>query len=832
MDERVLNAALAGLLHDVGKLVQRARVDPWKIPEGMEQEGQPVHAAHSIAFIQAYVPEAYRSAALAGAYHHAPGRSPSSDPWLSELTALADQLSAGERADPAERQKHPPRQMVTIFDRICLDGQARVEGDHWLPLKPLSLSESTLFPQNALSPDPEGHAYQELVEGLQKEIRRLQPDYETYLEQVQSTLQRFAWSVPSAFYHSIPDISLYDHSRMTAALAACLAGWKTPEIQELKGAVTRQFLEEPEPGDEARLARPVVLLVGGDISGIQKFIYTLSSKRAAKTLRGRSFYLQLLTEAVLRFILDALSLPYTNVIYAGGGHFFLLAPLEAASQLESFRAQVTRKLQRHHGISLYLALGWSKVPAGGFRAGKFPEHWRRMHRELAMAKTRRYTELGDDELFAQIFQPPEHGGNPDATCSVCGEDRLAVTDLKDPESEEINLKICTLCQSFDTEIGRRLPESRFIALGFQQSREMEPGTASAALGEFGMSFSLLENAQAKTSLQGARRVVTWALDDPINDHWPTCDPLPVAHWLHFTVNRIPPATFDELEQKVEGGFEKLGVLRMDVDSLGEIFSRGLAEPEKPGSLSTLARLSTLSFQVSLFFEGWVKVLCEGYENLIYAVYAGGDDLFLIGPWDRMPDLALKIRNDFTRYTGMHPALHISGGMAFIGGKYPVYQAARDAEEAERQAKGVSGKNAFSFLNRAWKWEEFEALLSKKQRLDKITGGKERVPDSLEGPSELLNALRQMATAEEEAANKRGRPVWGRWLWIGPYRLTRMVERYQKDKPALADAITGLRDELSTQKYATISHWGAAARWTQLDMRKKIHKDKTKQSTNL
>ena len=73
--------------------------------------------------------------------------------------------------------------------------------------------------------------------------------------------------------------------------------------------------------------KPVALLIGGDISGIQKFIYTIASKKAAKTLRGRSFYLQLLTEAVLRFVLGELELPYTNVIYAGGGHFFLLAPL-------------------------------------------------------------------------------------------------------------------------------------------------------------------------------------------------------------------------------------------------------------------------------------------------------------------------------------------------------------------------------------------------------------------------------------------------------------------------------------------------------------------------
>ena len=34
------------------------------------------------------------------------------------------------------------------------------------------------------------------------------------------------------------------------------------------------------------------LFVGGDLSGIQKFLYNISSKKAAVSLKGRSYYLQ------------------------------------------------------------------------------------------------------------------------------------------------------------------------------------------------------------------------------------------------------------------------------------------------------------------------------------------------------------------------------------------------------------------------------------------------------------------------------------------------------------------------------------------------------------
>ncbi|NJK30556.1 MAG: type III-A CRISPR-associated protein Cas10/Csm1, partial [Acaryochloris sp. SU_5_25] len=94
-----------------------------------------------------------------------------------------------------------------------------------------------------------------------------------------------------------PDIALIDVARSTAAIAAALA---------------------QEPPDN-KLA-----LVGGDLMGVQKFIYTISSEGALKSLRARSFYLELATEEVVQQILTELSLPRINVIYAGASKFYLL----------------------------------------------------------------------------------------------------------------------------------------------------------------------------------------------------------------------------------------------------------------------------------------------------------------------------------------------------------------------------------------------------------------------------------------------------------------------------------------------------------------------------
>jgi len=265
---------------------------------------------------------------------------------------------------------------------------------------------------------------------------------------------------------------------------------------------------------------------------------------------------------------------------------------------------------------------------------------------------------------------------------------------------------------------------------------------------------------------------------------------------------------------------RLGVLRMDVDNLGDIFSLGFGETGAADNLATLARLSTLSFQVSMYFEGWVKKLCEHYPDLIYAVYAGGDDLFLIGPWDIMPALAQDIQRDFYAYTGEHPTLHVSGGLAFIHGKYPIYQAAQDADDTLQQAKNLDGKNAFSFLGQAWPWTVFDGLIKKRDGLLHLVAHKKIDLESLEGPQAIIQILRKLAADEaDEARRMKNRPVWGPWMWKGAYQLKRMAERMKVRTPELSTKVDQLREELAANDYSEINQWGVVARWTQLLTRK-------------
>lgn len=713
---------------------------------------------------------------------------------FSDTITVAARLSAGITT-PAENAGR----LDSIFNSITLDPQRSPTAEQrtYAPVA-LSLNKDVIFPKKLQGGNNQKQNIDEIVKDIKQSLPKKYREDESYLEEVLSVLHRTTVNVPSSFSS---DVSHFDQQRMTAALAVCLLEKKQEEIKEY---LTPQYETEP-----------IALLVGGDISGIQDFIYTITAKGAAKSLRGRSFYMQLLTEAILRFVLRGLDIPYTNVIYSGGGHFFLLAPLSMAKKLEDMQKEITQALLRHHGTSLYLALGCTEVPVGGFINGQFPVYWGKMHGALAYRKQKRYSEL-DTNTYKRVFTPREFGGNPDETCSSCKEDHRKTRKWDDLDIQD---RICTLCDSFIEEIGKKLPRNNFIALGFGAAQSVPVKNASDALAEFGLNFQFLNSGQDKTNIN-AEKIVLWALDDPKKGEWPVIEDSP--KWIRYTANHVPHGniggnfeiySFDELQEKVEGGFGRLGVLRMDVDNLGDIFKRGL------GDRATLSRLASLSFRMSLFFEGWLKKLCEDekYKGLIYTVYAGGDDVFLIGPWDLIPVLAQEIVHDFSEYSGHNPDVHLSAGMAFIDGKYPVYQAAEDAADAIDIAKNIDDeKNAFTFLGRSWKWTVFNQIAGRQALLSKLVKPQEE--GKKPAPQALLQVIQQLAREEQEHKKVKGLHVWGRWIWMGMYQLTRMRERH-KDS---SSEIKFISDELNQNKYQDIHQWGVAARWAELLNRKSTH----------
>ena len=150
-------------------------------------------------------------------------------------------------------------------------------------------------------------AYQKLWNNFNKDLRFLQQKgnhysvdlllhrLEKYLSFVPSITLKIKASTDAETFKKHPDVSLFDHSKITAAAAAALYLYLKENFPD---RWVREILkEEITEGWEDENFSPF-LLIGGDLSGVQRFIYTISSKGALKSLKGRSFFLELLVDCV------------------------------------------------------------------------------------------------------------------------------------------------------------------------------------------------------------------------------------------------------------------------------------------------------------------------------------------------------------------------------------------------------------------------------------------------------------------------------------------------------------------------------------------------------
>lgn len=209
-------------------------------------------------------------------------------------------------------------------------------------------------------------------------------------------------------------------------------------------------------------------------------------------------------------------------------------------------------------------------------------------------------------------------------------------------------------------------------------------------------------------------------------------------------------------------------LKGDVDDLGRIFERGLAQP-------SFAKMAALSRQMNAFFAIWLPWHCRAKYPSTYTVFAGGDDFLLIGPWRSTLALGHDMREYFGRYVAQNPEIHFSAGFAMTKPGMPIRQMGELAERAleaakdQRDARGVTVKDAVTCFGQTVGWQEFGRLWAMQGELESI---RREMPLS----TGYLYGLQHLA---DMAADLRSpRPSVDSALWSSRfvYRTWRMLER--------------------------------------------------------
>ena len=162
-----------------------------------------------------------------------------------------------------------------------------------------------------------------------RKLKECLPDLQPQPEWINSLLglleTQFSCFPSSTFTGESPDVSLFDHAKTTAAIAACISEYvQANNITDLRKALFEQ--------EKDFCQKDVFLLYTADFSRIQKFLYTVHTENALRSLRSRSFFLELLMEHYLDELLAGCGVSRANLIYSGGGHCYLLLPNTATVQ--------------------------------------------------------------------------------------------------------------------------------------------------------------------------------------------------------------------------------------------------------------------------------------------------------------------------------------------------------------------------------------------------------------------------------------------------------------------------------------------------------------------
>ncbi|WP_281540199.1 type III-A CRISPR-associated protein Cas10/Csm1 [Selenomonas noxia] len=591
------------------------------------------------------------------------------------LLNAAVQLASGAKDAAARPTGKSPAYLESVFNYFG-DISGEREG---FPIRSLTDTSEMLFPQPLADLQEAERGYQQIFEDIAAHFTQKSPAQMPFGELLHALEETMSY-VPSP---AGADISLYDYARMTAAYAAALHRYAA--AQDIHSA---QIYEE-----RGGATLPAFLLVSADISGIQPFIYAIPSKGALKSLRGRSFYLEILLENIVDEILGACGISRSALLYTGGGHFYLLLPNteDVQNLLARCHTEVNSWMLEHFGSSLYLAMAWSACTSNELAGQGTQEVFRRVSEALSSEKLCRYSE----EQLAAMFTPESDCNRTRDAARECAVCRTSTADLVDYPGDPA-IESCGMCAHLFTFGERILSKNVFCVSTERRENALSlPGIGREL-------YLTAENAEDVERLPyTVERIYT-------KNTFYTGD-LPAAHlWLGDYSAREDGSVLEmERLARRSGGAEdsrgipRIGVMRADVDNLGAAFLAGF-----PAAYATMTRTAALSQRLSLFFKHYINVLCRGVVSGIgdqpkpapfslfgrekkaardvHIVYSGGDDVFLLGAWDDIVELAVDLRGAFSRFTS--GKLHFSAGLGFFKDKCPIAEMARRTGELESRAK--------------------------------------------------------------------------------------------------------------------------------------------------
>ena len=623
---------------------------------------------------------------------------------LAYIVYEADNIASGmdRRENEGEEKGFDPKlNLDSIFSVFYSDKEIQVANKY--PLIYKDINKAFNYPRKDISLATNSN-YEALLNKIKSHFITKDISQISINQLLQILEEGFSYVPSSTNRAEVCDISLYVHSKITSAVASCMKLYfDEQQIQDYKKYCFNS-------GSKIFRNEKIYLLVSGDISGIQDFIYTIPSKGALKTLRGRSLYIDLLLEEFIDEYLEQIGLSRANVLYSGGGHFYILAPNieDTKKAIDKLQAKMNRWLMENIGINLYLAIGTAECSANNLMKSEAQGNlFATVNKKLKDDKTIRYSK--DEDFLEHIFNVEKEKDTAKKECNICH--NLVDKLWKYNSDEEIACEFCLnlyklgqdiLTQDLVFVISEEKIDGGIKIFGKDKNLYMY----AVNIEDIDMFKGKILRIYSKNNLLESDLSIRLYLAD------------------YSAKNENDEVmTFDDLAKsscKIDKGIKRLGVLRLDIDDLGIAFSSGFVSDkdkiEDNLRYATLSRYADLSKDISMFFKVAINKICAGdltgcvdfeerafnifgiakaQKRKVNIIYAGGDDLFLVGAWDEVLEVAIDINRAFKQFT--NGKLTLSAGMAMFSPTYPISKMAEIAGLLVQMSKNRKDKNSIALF---------------------------------------------------------------------------------------------------------------------------------------
>ena len=605
---------IAGLLHDIGKIGERAGIELSSSTQKAEAEYCPLnngrythkHILWTVEFFKKVfretLPIEIRDIMRWAALHHQHNLTNDE----AKAVQQADLISPGHARHNHGEVKEDDDQGQKKLAMTCFGDSDHQSKNHPIFIKPYccdqydslkKLSSQFLDWQKSKDFEEIKKMHISIWVNLVKWFGHIWNTYQnneglliTFLCEMQR--KYLAW-VPAITNTDYPKFSLYDHQRTTAGLAHCL-------LQ-----------------DQNKCHYLII-----EISGIQRFIYNTynESKEATKILRGKSTFIELISE-VITHKLSHLSITHANIFLNTKGKISYLLPASIKASevhciLNTFKTELNEKYG--HLIGFHYCLQ-EDVEYKDFQRSHFETFQKKIYKKLCQSKLQFLKSFGE-KAWNQINQDIKEIN--EELCSYCNQREVTLNLLKGNKEKPI----CSSCHTLYC-IGEKDIKNKVRVFSSKSSDDSISVFEGLYL-SYHLNGKSIPNDKSVLFIQVLKKCSDFEF-------------LPQDQGYFSTPIKEDGDVLSLDEMKKHSTY--LAIVRADVDNLDTFIM---------SNTKSTAELASLSYQIQWFFRGRIQKIIEGdkYKNKIYPIYLTGDDFFIIGDQDILPTFLQQIRLEFDDLT--------------------------------------------------------------------------------------------------------------------------------------------------------------------------------------